>query len=153
MVKDEGGHYKSRKDGEKKKSQLNCSTSAIVQMGKSSKDVRLHQILIFFTQKSDKYPSSFYAKILIQTNKHWTFLWFTWFSCFNFFIKKKNTNKQKVPSKRENKHQHNRKGWVSDGVCLSIFIFISFFQKLFANHINYLDKFNSRAHRKDSFSY
>lgn len=70
LVKDEEGHYKSRKDGEKKKSQLNCSTSAIVQMGKSSKDVRLHQILIFFTQKSDKYPSSFYAKILNRNKQY-----------------------------------------------------------------------------------
>lgn len=39
---------------ERKKSQLNYSTSAIVQMGKSSKDVRLHQILIFFTRKYAK---------------------------------------------------------------------------------------------------
>lgn len=67
MVKDEEGHYKSRKDGEKKKAN---STAQQVQMGKSSKDVRLHQILIFFTQKSDKHPSSFYAKILNRNKQY-----------------------------------------------------------------------------------
>lgn len=68
LVKDEEGHYKSRKDGEKKKKAN--STAQQVQMGKSSKDVRLHQILIFFTQKSDKYPSSFYAKILNRNKQY-----------------------------------------------------------------------------------